>query len=116
MGRKEYARCVGQGLKGKKLSKEERKLEFCALSKLCSGKAKTREEALTICSQPKLPKIPKVRGVKKGQSCEKEALGLTQCMMDYFEANDTYKKLLNINSVGQEIANALLECKCGQKS
>lgn len=112
MGRKEYAQCVGKGLRGKQFTKEERKLEFCTLSKLCSGKAKTREEALTICSQPKPPKAPKVRGTKKGQSCEKEALGLTQCMMDYFEANETYKKLLNINTVGAEIANALMECRC----
>lgn len=57
MNRQEYNKCVGEGLKGKKLSKELRRLEFCILSKTCSGKAPGREEAKSMCeksiAQPK---------------------------------------------------------------
>jgi hypothetical protein len=57
MNRQEYNSCISIGLKGKKLSKEERKTEFCVTSKLCSKKAKTREEALKLCAMPKEEKI-----------------------------------------------------------
>ena len=53
MNREEYNRCVGDGMRGKTLTKEERRAEFCAVAKLCSGKAKDREEAVHLCSAPK---------------------------------------------------------------
>jgi len=63
--RKAYNKCVGEGLKGRKLSKVERKQEFCVLSKTCSSKAKSRDEALELCrlsmSQPKAPRATKAR-------------------------------------------------------
>lgn len=57
MDRKAYNKCVGDGMRGKKLSGPERKREFCITAKLCSGKAGSRDEADQICqlsaSQPK---------------------------------------------------------------
>jgi len=54
MKQEDYRACISKGLKGKTgLSKEERKLLFCTQSKLCSGKAQTKEEALTLCAMPK---------------------------------------------------------------
>ena len=61
MDRAAYSACIGDGLRGKKMGKEERKLEFCVVSKLCSRKAGSREEAVRICSQPKPPKPEKTR-------------------------------------------------------
>jgi len=67
MDRKEYNSCMSVKMKNKKLSKEERKQEFCMAAKECSGKAKTREEAMAQCNKPKLPK-----GVKEDTPQEAE--------------------------------------------
>lgn len=56
MNKQEYNSCLATGLRGKTLGKEERKTEFCVVSKVCSKKASTREEALRLCSLPKPPK------------------------------------------------------------
>jgi sRNA-binding protein len=56
MDRAQYSACIGEAMTGKQLSKDERKLEFCVAAKLCSQKAKSREEAVAICKQPKPPK------------------------------------------------------------
>jgi len=113
MDRQKYNACISSGMKGKKLTKEERQLEFCVVAKTCSGKAKTREEALQICSQPKPPKQPRAtKGAKKGQSCEKGVINLTQCVIDNLDKSGAYRGILNINSAGQAIANALMECQC----
>lgn len=37
-------------------SREERRSSMCVGAKICSGKAKTEDEALAICNAPKLPK------------------------------------------------------------
>lgn len=56
--RTEYNACISKGLKGKTgLSKEERQLLFCTESRLCSGKASSREEAKASCSLPKVEKL-----------------------------------------------------------
>jgi len=113
MDRQKYNSCIASGMKGKQFSKEERQLEFCIVAKTCSGKAKTREEAKAICSQPKPPKQPKAgKGAKKGQSCEKGVINLTQCVIDRLEQSGAYREVMNINSVGQVLANALMECQC----
>lgn len=116
MDRKTYNECIAKGLKGKQLNKEERKLEFCILSKLCSKKSKDRDEARELCLLPKEPKPLKAKAKRNGaKSCEKEALDLAQCMLDYFEEKDIYRQVLNINSVGVAMTNALLECKRCQR-
>ena len=109
--REEYNACIASGLKGKQFNKEQRKLEFCIVSKTCSGKATNREEAQYLCSLPKEPKP--VKATRKGgaKSCEKEVVELSKCMLDYFEANGIYKQVLNINSVGVAMTNAMMECR-----
>ncbi len=60
MDKATYNACMAEGLQGKTLSKEERKLEFCVLSKTCSGKAATPAEAKKICLEtPPAPPKPK---------------------------------------------------------
>lgn len=109
MDRAEYNKCMIPYMKG---GGEDRKLRFCVGAKLCSGKAKTEEEAREICLIPKPPKEKKTRKSKKGSSCEDEAIILTQCVVKHLEDERFYKDVQNINSVGQAIANALMECKC----
>jgi hypothetical protein len=92
--------------------KEQRKHDFCIGAKICSGKASSREEAIQLCSLPKEPKPQKTNKGTKPASCEKEASKLTQCMMRYFDDNNLYQKILNVNSVEIAIENALLECTC----
>jgi len=53
MDRVKYNNCMASGLKGKTLTKDQRQSEFCILAKVCSGKAKDRDEATRLCSQPK---------------------------------------------------------------
>lgn len=109
MSRAEYASCVGAGLKGKTLTRDERRMEFCILSKLCSHKSKDREAAKLICSQPKAPKPLKEHHHRdKEKSCDKEVLELTQCIVENIDMNQAS----NINSIGTAIANAMLRCKC----
>jgi len=115
MDRAKYAKCVGDGLRGKTLGKAERKLEFCIVSKLCSSKAKDREEAMRVCSLPKEPKPTKMtsRRSRKPESCEKNAHKVAECVMSHLVGNDIYRdQALNINSVGAAITNALIECQC----
>ncbi len=111
MSREQYQGCMTQNLRGmpKGIDKNERKLLFCEFSKICSGKAKDKAEALKICSQPKEPK-PLKAGAGKGQgkSCEKEVLELSQCMVE----NIDMSLASNINSIGTAIANSMLRCKC----
>lgn len=110
MRQEDYRSCMAENLKGKKgLTKEERQSLFCISSRICSGKAKSREEAKVMCSQPKQPKPPKkvTRG-KTGLSCEEDMLRTAQCVVDHIDMN----MASNINSVGAAVANALIECRC----
>lgn len=110
--REEYRSCIAKGLKGKQLNKEERKLEFCIVSKLCSKKSKNREDAREVCLLPKEPKPLKARGKKDGaKSCEKGVLELAHCMVDKIDMN----LASNINSVETALVNALMECQCPPK-
>lgn len=116
--RAEYAQCVGQGMKGKHLTKDERYLEFCVVSKLCSKKASNRDDAIKICSQPKAPKMHRVPrdGRRKGVSCEKASFKTAECVVQVLTESNIYRdQALNINSVGSAIANALIQCECGSK-
>ena len=111
MKREEFNQCLGQGMRGKKLTKEERKLEFCAVAKVCSGKSRSREDALEVCrTSLSQPREPKVRGKRKGagQSCEKDTLKLAHCAAERIDMN----LASNVNSIEAAIANALMECSC----
>lgn len=110
--RQEFNSCISKGMAGKTFTKEQRKLEFCTLAKLCSGKVRSREEALRICSQPKPPKPARTsrQGRSKTKSCEKRALSLASCIAENWDM----EKARNINNIEMLVANALLECDCGQ--
>jgi len=109
MNRKEYNDCVAAGLKGKKLGREERKQEFCIVAKTCSGKAKGREEARVLCSQPKEPKPPRREG---SASCNREASRLARCVserVDVSQVNDA-------GSLRAALDTAIKACQCpGQR-
>ena len=98
--RQEYTSCVGQGMRGKQLSKPERQLEFCVVSKLCSKKAGTREEAIRLCSLPKESKPQKARSIKP-DLCEKDAVLLAHCIAE---------KVPDIEE--DTIADAVRACRC----
>jgi len=112
MDRAKYNTCMRPYIEGKGKSKEQRKLDFCTGAKICSQKASSQEEAIRLCSLPKPPKPPKVTSRARGKSCEKEVGELTTCVMNYFDKNNLYKEVLNINGVEIAIENALLECRC----
>ena len=112
MDRKTYSKCVGDALRGKKFTPQQRKKEFCVASKLCSQKASSHAEAEQMCeismSQPKPVSdkvIRKTRG--KGKSDEKQLLELAQCMAE----NINMDQASNINSIETALLNAMLECQ-----
>lgn len=57
--REEYNQCMRPHITGTGKTKEQRKLDFCIGAKICSGKAKTEEEAKKVCLLPKEPKETK---------------------------------------------------------
>jgi len=84
MDRAKYNACVSQGLKGKQLGKDERKLEFCIVAKGCA-KGLSREEATSICSLPKPPKEPRV---KKPRGSKIDAGTLATCVIKGLDGSD----------------------------
>lgn len=58
--REEYNACMRPHITGKGKSKEQRKLDFCIGSKLCSSKAETREEATQLCGNKESKEIKEV--------------------------------------------------------
>jgi len=120
MKQEEYRSCMSQNMGGgrlKGLSKEDRKIEFCTIAKQCS-KGIPYEEAKQVCLLPKEPKPAKAFKGKRstGQSCEKSAQKVAECVVSRLVDNGVYRdQALNINSVGVAVANALLECECPQK-
>jgi hypothetical protein len=56
MDRAAYNACMSPYIRGKDKTKEERQRGFCVGAKVCSGKAKTEEEAAVLCNAPHLPK------------------------------------------------------------
>ena len=81
---------------------------MCLGAKLCSGKAKTKEEAEYLCSLPKEPKPPKEKRDKGGNGCEKEVLKLAHCIVERIDTS----LASNVNSIEIALANAMIECKC----
>jgi len=56
MDRQEYNDCMSPHMKGTGLTKEQRQKKMCIGAKLCTGKAKTEQEAIALCNIPKEPK------------------------------------------------------------
>ena len=67
-----YNKCMSPHMKGKGLTKDERRMKMCIGAKLCTGKASTEKEAIALCS---VPKEPKVKSPKK-------ASGVNPCVRD----------------------------------
>jgi len=98
---------MAKGLKGKQLGKEERKLEFCILSKLCSQKSKDREEAREVCLLPKEAKPPKVKRARKSSI---DTATLASCVIKALDGSEI--TLVNLTSIiadctGQKTAKPL---------
>lgn len=111
MDRKQYNTCLLPWMKKDADDQDERRLNFCIGAKLCAGKAESEDEARRVCLLPKPPKAP--TGPKKAATCEKQAMQVTECVVH--KITGSYKNAaLNINSVGQVIALALMECQCQQ--
>ena len=63
-----YQECVAKNLKGKTgLTPEQRRREFCIVSKECSGKSKDRDEAERLCDLPKEPNPAKLKDTVKAR-------------------------------------------------
>lgn len=93
MDRKEYNSCVSKGLKGKQLSKDERKLEFCIVAKGCS-KGLSREEATRICAESAAnPKEPKAKRSRKGAI---DPAALAGCVINLIDDTTTVTQLTTI--------------------
>lgn len=107
MDRKQYNQCMAPYMRGSK-PKEQRQFDMCVGAKICSGKAQTEEEAISICSLPKEPKPVKIGRARRGQSCEKDVAKLSECIVDNIDMN----LASNINSIELAIRNALMECSC----
>ena len=107
MDRTSYNQCISNGFKTykKELEKYPQPFKFCSIAKVCSGKVKDLQESIGVCSQPKEPKPPKIkRG--NGQSCEKEVLRLTHCIIGKIDMELAKK------SLEKAIVNAMMECRC----
>ena len=66
MDRVKYNTCMSPHMKGKGLTKDERRMKMCVGAKLCTGKANTEKEAIALCNLPREPKpgsVKKARGV-----------------------------------------------------
>lgn len=110
MDRAQYNACLRPHITGQK-TKEQRKLDFCIGAKLCSSKAKTREEAMAVCSLPKEPKEPKVTRARREKppiSCKEDMILLSQCMADKIDMNLAGNPL----TVKTALVDALLKCRC----
>jgi hypothetical protein len=66
MDKSAYQNCITPAMKSfpKGITKDERSKLFCQAAKICSGKAKDKDEAVRLCDLPKEPKAPRVRRAK----------------------------------------------------
>lgn len=99
----EYQDCMTKAMQGfpKGISKEQRGLLFCANAKVCSGKAKTIEEAQKICKEN--PPVPKVRKPRKG----KLQLVSAQCLVNKLREN--FDSINDITEKG--LQGLIAECR-----
>ena len=106
MNQEEYRACMAKGLKGRKLGKEERKLEFCILSKLCSQKSKDREEAKAICVESASnPKPPTMRRAPRRKGAQIDYPALASCL-----AGTLKLSALTTENVHEQLNTAMAQC------
>lgn len=112
MTKEQYQSCMTSGMRSmpKGISREQRGLEFCVIAKQCSGKAKSRDEALEICSH-RPPKPFKEKKRRQGRTCEQDAFELATCM-----GNTVSYPLPNNRGELQRNLQASIEgCQCQKK-
>jgi len=107
MDKTQYNQCIASGLKGKKFSKEQRQLEFCIVSKLCSKKVPNRTEAERVCKLPKPPKPIKSNGARS----EKAIIKMIETEMQCIIPKINMSKASNVNTLEVELANAMFLCR-----
>jgi hypothetical protein len=81
--REEYNACMRPFITGKGRPREERKASFCVGAKVCSGKAKSKEDALELCAKS----VPK--GAKQALPKEEEKLACPARMSRVRDTIDT---------------------------
>jgi len=104
MDRASYNRCMSPYMKGSK-PKEQRQLDFCIGSKVCSQKARNEEEARQICLLPKEPKPVKTKRGNE-RNCGREVTELAHCVAGKIDMDLAGKSMENA------IRGAMMECRC----
>lgn len=112
MDRESYNTCLRPFISGS-MPQEQRKLNFCIGAKVCSGKAKNKEEAEAICLLPKPPKEPKEpktrkRKEKPSVSCREDMIVLSKCMSEKIDLD----LVVDPASIETALVDALLKCQC----
>ncbi len=99
--REDYTECMKPHMRG---GGPDRKERFCKGAKICSGKAKTDEEAARLCAEaaanPKQPKAKK--GSPKAAACDVSAI--TECMLLSID--------FNAPKLRDQITEAVAACVC----
>ena len=110
MNREEYNACMAPYMQGSK-TKEQRQHDMCIGAKICSGKAKTEEEADKICSIPRLPKWAKkeLPQDEKPVTCETR-LARVQQNLDTINEQVKVGKAEEVLPQAAQVLNDLFTC------
>lgn len=102
--REEYTECMKPYMTG---GGPDRKERFCIGAKVCSGKAKTEDEARQIClSEP--PKEAKPRKSRSKKSCGADMANIAACAAPKLKEEE--------NLTFERVTEILQECACGKVS
>ena len=83
MKREEYNKCITPYMTGTGKTREERQQSMCIGGKLCTGRAKDREEAKAICAEAAAnPKPLKAKKGRKSGECAIAVGLLAACVID----------------------------------
>jgi hypothetical protein len=84
MNQVQYRTCMKPFIAGTGKTREERQINFCVGAKMCTGKARSEEEARKIClaAPPKPPKTPGARRARGKQGCLTQMDELAKCLME----------------------------------
>ena len=105
--REEYTACMKPHMTG---GGPDRKERFCVGAKLCSGKAKTKEEATRLCAEAAANPKPAAVGGKKSRKCKIVAPDMAACIIENLGESEV--SLVNLTTAvskctGQKVAKPL---------
>lgn len=111
MQKEEYRSCMTKNMGGgrlKGLSKEDRRIEFCAIAKQCSRDI-SYEEARKLCLLPKEPKLATKRGTRSRKYAIDSSTLATCVFKSLDDSEITLANLTTIiaNCTGQKIEKPL---------